>query len=421
MKHRIKTLPNGLRLLVAPMSGTETATILVMAATGSRNETKENNGISHFLEHMFFKGTKKRPTTMKLSGELDELGGVYNAFTSKEFTGYWAKADSKRINKAIDIIADMLMNSKFSAVEIEREKGVIIEELNMYRDNPMIYIEDVFEGLLYGDQPAGWEIIGPKENIQSFQRKDFLDYVRTQYGAGNLIVCLAGKVSAQAEKSAETIFSQIKEAKHRPAAQTEDKQTAPQIVIHQKKTDQAHLSLGVKTFGAGHKDEITLKMLAAILGGSMSSRLFISLRERKGLAYYVKTFTELSADSGYLTTQAGVPTGKTQEAAAIIMKEYSRILRETVSAAELRRVKDMIRGRLIIQMESSDSLANWYGRMAVMKEKLISPEKYLQAVDKVSASDIKKCAREVFQTNKLNLALICPDKDQAVFGKVLTF
>jgi predicted Zn-dependent peptidase len=193
--YQLKSLDNGLRLITAPMRGTKTATILIMVKTGSKYETRDNNGISHFLEHIFFKGTQKRPNTLALSGELDEIGGVYNAFTGKEYTGFWVKTGADKIGKAADIVSDMLLGSKFDAREIEREKGVIIEEMNMYLDNPMMRIEDVFETCLYGDQPAGWDTIGVKKNILKFKREDFLEYFHRQYDRRATFVCFAGDIT----------------------------------------------------------------------------------------------------------------------------------------------------------------------------------------------------------------------------------
>lgn len=407
--------------MTVPLRGTETVTAVIMVATGSRHEDRNNNGISHFLEHMFFKGTKKRPTTLSLSGELDGLGGVYNAYTSKETTAYWAKVDGTHVDQALDILSDMLLNSKFDQVEIKREKGVIIEELNMYRDNPMMYIEDVFENLLYGDQPAGWDVIGTKKNILGFERNDFVDYLKTQYGAENLVVCLAGNIKNNSSSLVNKYLGKVKKSNRVEMLPVKEKQSQPELKMIYKKTDQAHLSLGVRAYPTGHPDEYILKLLSIILGGSMSSRLFISLREREGLAYYVRTNSEFYTDTGYLTTQAGVPTDKLDRAIKIILAEYKNLKKNLVGHTELKRIKDMIKGRLVIQLEASDNMANWYAKQVVMKEKIITPKKYLDIIEAISAADIKRVANDVFVENKLNLAIIGPDKETKKFQNSLTF
>lgn len=424
--YKLQTLKNRLRLITIPMAGTKTATVLVMVRTGSKYENKNNSGISHFLEHMFFKGTEKRPDTLAISSELDGIGAEFNAFTGKEYTGYWVKSDAEQIELAMDVVSDMLLNSKLNEKEIEREKGVIIEELNMYRDNPAMYIEDLFEELLYGNQPAGWDTIGDKKNILKFKRNDFTDYLASQYGARNTFVCVAGNLnqSDRADKSnylAEKYFSKLKPSKFQDKKPVREKQSKPEIKLHYKKTDQAHLSLGARAFPIGHKDEHALKAAAILLGGSMSSRLFIELRERKGLAYSVKTQAELYTDSGYLTTEAGVPIGKATEAIKIILDEYKKLAKTLVDKKELERTKNLIRGRLAIQFESSDNVASWYGKHMVLRDKILTPEEFLKAMDKVSAEDIKRVARDIFDSKKLNLAVIGPFREKERFEEMLKF
>ncbi len=405
---KIQHLKNNLRYIIIPVKGTKTATILVIVGTGSKYENKENNGVSHFLEHMFFKGTKKRPNTLALSSELDSMGAEFNAFTSKEYTGYWIKADAEKIGKAAEIVSDMFLNSKLDASEIEREKGVIIEELNMYRDNPMYYIEDLFEELLYGDSPAGWDTLGTKENILRFKRDDFVNYLKSQYGSGNSMICVAGKVNGSVENILNKHFSKIKKSNFQNKVKVIENQQAPASKIFYKKTDQAHLSLGVRAYPVGHKDEHILRFISILLGGAMSSRLFIELRERKGLAYYIKTGAEFYTDSGYLTTQAGVPVQKLKEAVEIILKEYKKIKIDLVPAKELKKIKDLFKGRIALQLEASDDVANFYARQIVLRNKILTPEEYIKKMQSVTAAQIKKVAQEIFTNEKLNFAVIGP-------------
>jgi predicted Zn-dependent peptidase len=410
-KYKKIILKNEIPLILVPMSEVKTATALVMVKTGSKYENQAESGLSHFLEHMFFKGTKHRPNTLTLSADLDVLGGEYNAFTSKEYTGYFVKVVEGKLAQALDILGDMLIYSKFEAVEIEREKGVIIEELNMYEDNPLMHIEDVLETCLYGNTPAGWDTIGTKKNIQSFKRADFLRYFNRQYGAKSIKVILSGAIQESDQKQARRIFENIRNNSWKDKVGVKEKQIKPAIKSVFKATDQVNLSLAVRAVSSGHPQELALKMLSVILGGSMSSRLFISLRERSGLAYYVKTSTEFYSDSGYLTTQAGVPKDKAEAAVSIILAEYRRIASEDIAAEELARAKDLLSGRLLMQLETSDDVASWYGRQTILRNKFINPVELNKQLRSLTVKDIRQAAELVMKDKNLNLAIIGPIKE----------
>jgi predicted Zn-dependent peptidase len=405
---------------MVPVKGASTATALIMFKTGSRYENKRSNGISHFLEHLFFKGTVKRLNTLAISSELDSLGGEYNAFTSKEFTGYWVKVAAGKLTAALDIISDMLLNSRFAAEEIEREKGVIIEELNMYEDNPIMHVEDVFEAVLYGDTPAGWETIGTKANIRRFTRGDFLKYWKAQYGTKSTYVILAGGVKDRDKKAAAKMFAPFTGNAWKKQAGVKEKQKKPQLKIISKKIDQVNLSLGVRTWPLNHPQEMSVRLLGVILGGSMSSRLFIRLRERNGLAYSIRALAEFYENSGYLTAQAGVPIAKTAKAIKIILDEYKKIAAEPVTVAELKRAKDLLSGKMLIQMEATDNLAVWYGRQAVLRKKIMTPREFLRRLNRITAVDLLKTAKKIFVDERLNLALIGDIKEGQI-KKILRF
>ncbi|MHB8903759.1 MAG: M16 family metallopeptidase [Patescibacteria group bacterium] len=411
-KYKKEVLSNKVNVFTIPVPGAKTVTALLMFKTGSKYETKENSGISHFLEHMFFKGTKKRPDTTTISSDLDSLGSEFNAFTTKEFTGYWVKVASAKFKPALSIMSDMLLNSLFDQKEIDRERGVIIEELNMYEDNPLMHIEDIFEHCLYGDTPAGWDTIGTKENIRNFKREDFIKYLTTQYGANSLNVIFAGNISRADKKATLKLLDAFKNNKWKNKVKVVEKQKKPQIKSVSKKIDQVQLSLGVRTYAIGHPEEFKLKLLSVILGGAMSSRLFIRLRERNGLAYTVRTLTEFYTESGYLTTQAGVPINKVEPAIKIILEEYKRLTVELIGAKELKRAKDLFIGRVLLQMEGTDDIANWYGRQAVLRNKIITPAEFLTALKKITAQDLRKTAQKIFTNEKLNLALIGNVKEE---------
>ncbi|NTW22908.1 insulinase family protein [Candidatus Falkowbacteria bacterium] len=434
--HTLKKNRNDLSFLTVPMPGAKTVTVLVLIGTGAKYEDKRESGVSHFLEHLFFKGTKKYPNPMALSSAIDAIGGESNAFTSKEFTGYYMKVASAKAETALAMVAEMLLNSKFDAAEMAKERGVIIEEINMYEDNPMMSIEDVLEECLYGDTPAGRETSGSKETVSALTREDIVRYFSAQYQPHNTIVCLAGNFSksfaAKAEKTFEAFASKHQEKNFKEKAAVAVSQKAPQLKIKFKQTDQAHFSLGVHALPHGHPDETILKVMAVILGGSMSSRLFNEIREKRGLAYYVRTSAESYTDCGYLTTQGGVRVEAMKEVIKVTLAEYAKMAKTPVPAKELARVKDLIKGRIPLALESSDDLGEWYARQAVMKltqertgqvsrAKLYSPEEFFKKIDAVTAADIKRVAKSVFVADKLNLAIIGPYKNEAEFKKLLKF
>ncbi|MFZ4648584.1 MAG: M16 family metallopeptidase [Patescibacteria group bacterium] len=419
MKIKDQKLSNGLRFISAPLPGTRTATVLVIYKTGSKYENRQTSGLSHFVEHMMFKSTDKRPNASVIASELDSIGGEYNAFTSKEFTGYYIKADCAKFNRALDIISDMVLNSKFDNEEINKERGVIIEESNMYDANPMMKIEDIFEQVLYGDTPAGWDTIGFKENIKRWKNEDFINYFKSQYGTNSATLVFAGNLPKDAKKIAEKYFSPLPKNKWQNKVAVKEKQSAPQIAVVNKKIEQTVFSLGVRACKSGSKEEAAVKLLGVILGGSMSSRLFSEVREKRGLAYSVRATVEFYSDSGYLTAVAGVKNEKLEEALMAVLEEFRKIKEETVPAKEIKKSLDLIAGRLAIQLEASDDVANWYGFQTILREKIASPEEFLKKMRAVTAGDLQKVAQQIFRPERLNLALIGPMKDQKKLSAIL--
>jgi len=413
------TLKNGLRLVLAPMVGSQSTTALVLFGAGSKYENRQNNGVSHFLEHMFFKGTKKRPTTLALSEYLDRVGGEYNAFTSQEMTVYYAKVAPEYADMALDWVSDILLNSKFDAAEIDKERGVITEEYNMYLDNPARLVGNLWEELLYGDQPAGWKILGTKENIAKMPRSEFLKYFQTHYRAQNAVVCLAGKIDKDVEKKVVKYFGRLSKGEKSEKLAVRQTQQKPEVLINYKATDQTHLCLGVRSYDMFHEDRWALTVLAAILGGMMSSRLFISVREEKGLAYYVHAAAEHYTDSGYLVTQAGVSNNKVSEAVEAILFEYRKICEQKVGVPELKKAKERLQGALRLGLETSDELASWLGMQELLRKEILTPEQVFSKIKAVSAADLQRVARDIFQPQKLNLALIGPFKEKEKFEKLL--
>ncbi len=414
-------LKNGLRLILAPIKNAEITTVLVMIVTGSRYESEKLNGISHFLEHIFFKGTKKRPTALSISTEMDRIGAEFNAFTGKDETGFYVKTDAAHFLLSLDVISDILLNSKFSSAEINRERGVILEEMKMVQDTPMHYVGDLFEKLLYKSDPLGNLIIGTKENILNFKRNDFTDYFNKHYTAENTVVCVAGKIGniENCAKIIEKYFKKIKNGKKQKAESVNTKQAKPNILLHYKKTDQAHFCLGARGYGLRDKRRWALKLLSIILGGNMSSRLFIEVRERRGLAYYVRTAYQGYTDCGYLATQAGVDKNKIDQAIEIILREYKKIAEEGVKKDELQKAKDYIKGASAISLETSDQIASFLTNQEILLNKISSPKEHFVKIDKITASDIQKTARDIFANQKLNLTIIGEYKDEKKFERIL--
>lgn len=413
-------LDNGLRVLTVPVSNTKTVTVLILVGTGSKYETKEINGISHFLEHMFFKGTGKRPTPAKIVEELDRVGGEYNAFTSKEHTGYYAKVDFKHLDLALDWISDIFLNSKLDEQEIEKEKGVILEEINMYLDTPMHYVGHLWEELLYNGQPAGWPIWGNKDVILGLKRDKFLEYLKSQYTSQNALICIAGNLEENSVlEKIEAYFKNIRQGSRQEKLELKEEQSKPDLLVHHKKTDQTHLCLGVRAYDIFHPDRYAISILGMILGGFMSSRLFQEVREKLGLAYYIRTSAEQSTDSGYLVTQAGVANQKVEEAIKAIVNEYKKIKKEKVSDEELMRAKEHIKGNMLLNLETSDEMASFFAGQEILKKEILTPEQVFKKIDKVAVDDIQRVAQDIFKLEKLNLALIGPFKEKERFEKLL--
>ena len=422
MKFQKTIFENGLRLVTASMSDTNTVTVIVTVAAGSKYETKKTNGLSHFLEHMLFKGTKKRPKTKDISEALDAVGGEYNAFTGKEQTAYFAKVEARHFDLALDVISDIYLNSKLEEKEIEKERGVILQEINMYEDTPMVQVGDVFEELLYSDQPAGWEVIGTKENIKSLKREDFLQYFRKNYTALNTVVCVAGNIDErEVVRKVEKAFGRMSKGLKGGKKKVIEKQAFPQVKIKKKKTDQCHLVLGVRAYDIFHPDRFALSVLANILGGTMSSRLFLSVRERLGLAYYISASYEGYSDSGYLAVRAGVDISQSKITKAIktIIREIKKIREKGISSRELQKAKDNFRGKLALSLEASDDIAGFLARQELLKRKIETPEEIMRQINEVSADDILRVARDIFVENKLNLAMIGPVENSKFLERIL--
>jgi predicted Zn-dependent peptidase len=401
------TLSNGIRVLVAPVPTAQSVTCAVMFETGSRYETSETSGIAHFAEHMFFKGTTRRPTARDISAEIDGIGGEFNAFTGKEMTGYYVKCAAGTRDTALDVLADMLRRSKFDADEIEREKGVIIEEMNMYFDTPRSYIGSVYERLLYGDQPLGWDIIGRKETVRAATRETFMGYLDRWYGPERTVIGIGGKLGDGLLERLEELFGDTEarpQGTYEPASLTE---SPTRIAVHTKQSDQAHLILGARGYPTGHPDRYAVQLLGTVLGGGMSSRLFTEVRERRGLAYYVFAGAGAYADAGSFSAQAGVDITRIDDAITTIVAELRRIVEEPVPEAELEKARNFAKGRFVLGLESPHGTIMFGLRREVLEGRAQEPEDVLAGLEAVTRDDVARVAADILG-GRLYLAAIGP-------------
>jgi predicted Zn-dependent peptidase len=422
MKYTKTVLKNGLRVVTIPMKDNPTVTVLVMVEAGSKYESKPENGLSHFLEHMCFKGTVNRPGTSDIASSLDNLGSHYNAFTSQEMTGYYAKADYRHLDKVLDIVSDLYLNPLFPEKEIEKEKGVIIEEINMYEDLPQRRVWEIFTELLYGDQPAGWSVAGTKENIRKMTRDNFVKYRAEFYRPGSTTVVVAGNFNEKRTISAiSKIFGNLKKEKKGVKVKTIEKQTTPQIKIHLKDTDQTHLVLGLRTFNVYHKKNKILDVLVGVLSGGMSARLFKKMRDEMGICYYVRASADLASDAGYLAVSAGVDSSRVKEAVSALLEEFKKLKDKLVSVEELNKVKQYLSGTLYLGLESSDSLAEFFGGQEILNRPIKTADHVRKEIESVTAKDIQKLAQEIFVNKGLNLAIIGRFDNKVNFEDILKF
>jgi len=397
-----------MNVLIVPMSGTQTTSLFVFCKVGSRSESASINGASHFLEHLMFKGTTRRPSTLHISQELESLGAEFNAFTSKEFTGYYIKSPAKHFPHTADILGDMLFHSVFDAKEIQRERQVIIQEIHMYEENPMMHIEDLFERGAFSGFSLGMSIAGPASVIERVPRGKLLGHKKSFYDPANMICVVAGRISPSVRKIVKQVFGAEKNSRKRFAPITPAHFVPRQVRVQKKKTEQSQIALGFEGFDYNHKDAATLEVLNSILGGGMSSRLFIQVRERLGLCYHIKSETSSYEDTGLIAIYAGVSSQRVKEAAHAIQEEITKIHNKKVTEEELGRAKEYLKGKLIMQMEASERVAQWYGLEQLFMHKVKTPSERLAEIQRVTSEDILRIAKQVFKEGEWSAAGIGP-------------
>lgn len=401
-------------VLLVPQKGIESMTLLVMCRVGSRYETREINGASHFIEHLMFKGTKRRPNTQLISRELDRYGAAYNAYTDKDITGYYIKMDAAKTALAVDMLHDMLFHSLFDQAEMNRERGVIIEEINMYEDNPQAHVEDLVEGALFPDSTLGWNIAGPREVIRTVTRDQLVAYRDAYYIPERMTIVVSGKIQPGLMTLLEKTFGHV----HRkPGHDTTFAPFTPPDILknpvayQDKQTEQVQLAISFYGLPLGHVDLPAAGLLANILGGTMSSRLFVEVRERRGLCYSVHAGHQAREDVGVFSIMSGLDKKRVTEATEVIFKEIKKITRSPVAAEELKRAKDHVRGRTMLAFEDSATQAEWYGRQWLFERKIKSPEERMRQIDAVTAKQIQTLAKQIFRQERMAGSVIGP------FGK----
>ncbi len=417
--YSLQKLGSGLPVLTAPTDGTSAVTVLVFAGAGSRYEIRKNRGISHFLEHMFFKGGKKYKNAADVSMAIDSVGGDFNAFTGKEYAGYYVKVAAEKVELACDVLSDMLQNATFPPEEIEKERGVIIEEYRMYQDTPMYQAGWDFETLVYGDQPLGWDTIGTEEVIRTVTQKDFQNHKNELYTPDNLVLTFAGKIDdTKAAKLGQDYFGGIG-GKKVGAFEAVMKHEGERISLTTKQTEQAHLVLGVEAVSALDSDHFAQKLLAVILGGSMSSRMFLRIREKRGLCYYISTATDNYMDTGLLSTRAGVDQSRLHEAIAAIRHEYEECAKDGITEAELRRAKDFLKGKITLSMEDSEERAHFFGKQQLLYPTVRDLPAYFTEIEKITTVQVNALAAKLLKTDRLRLVVIGKENDKKKLSELI--
>lgn len=415
-------LNNGLRLVTKVLPNTQSVTVLILVGAGSRYESKDINGISHFLEHMFFKGAKKYQNTKEVSEAIDSVGGDFNAFTGKEYAGYYVKVAAEQISVAVDVLSDMLINSKFDQKEIDKERGVILEEYNMYQDTPMYQIGWDFEKLIFGDQPLGWDQVGTKELIASVTQKQFFDYLKALYTPDNTVIAVAGnfdeqKLQEQLEKL--FVFGEDRQKKAYGFSAMLPLVRNQKVRLRNKKTEQAHVIVGFPGYADNSPKHYAAKLLSVVLGGNMSSRMFLSVREAHGLAYYISTTTDEYADIGTFSTNAGVSVDRIDMAISGIIAEYKLAASSGITPAELEKAKAFLKGKIILRLEDSEEYSHLIGKYELLQGESRSLEDIVKLIDAVKLEEVNAVAVDLFKEEELRLAVIGPYDDEKRFEKLL--
>ena len=433
--HTLDTLTNGLPVLRVPVPGVESVTVLVLANTGSRYEQPQQQGIAHFFEHMVFKGSQNYPTAQALAVTVDGLGADFNAFTSKEYTGYYVKAASNHFELALDVVSDMLMTPKLRQEDIDREKGVIIEEIHMYEDSPAQYVGNLFDRMAFAGSGLGHDIIGSEKTVSQFTSADFKDFLKQWYGLPNLLLVIAGD---ERVVSSDRVLEQAQVAFDKKDPQTEDRVTQKVAVraeltknpfskklfhLENKATEQAHFILGWPSSDRLSEDRYALAMLNIVLGANMSSRLFTQVREKRGLAYYVSSSVDAYHDSGLFGAAVGADPKRIEEALEVTIKEFSQLADGAVGVlitqGELARAKEYVSGKMALSYENPQAIAQYYGMKQLLMGEIETIDEVLTKLNAITLDEIEAVIKKIIKPGEMRLTLIGPFADEAKFKKYL--
>jgi len=405
-------LDNGLRVITSVMPHTRSVCLAFLVGAGSCYENEEDAGISHFAEHMYFKGTKRRPTAKEISQDVEGVGGIINAGTDKEMTVFWCKVADAHFPVALDVLSDLLCNSRFDSNDIEQECRVIIEEINMNMDIPQQRVNMLIDELLWPNQPLGREIIGSKETVASTTREQMLRYIRHQYLPNDTVISIAGNIQPdEALARIEALFHDWSAGQVSEGYVTNSRQDTPRLRIEHKNSEQVHLCLGVHGFSRFHPRRFALDLLNTAFGVGMSSRLFTEIRENKGLAYDIHSYVEHFLNSGSFAIYAGVDTNKAETAIATIVEEMGK-LRQGIAADELRRAKELSKGRLQLRLEDSQNVALWLGGQELLRREILDIDQVISIIEAITEDELKQVAQEILVDNGLNLAVVGPVKKE---------
>jgi len=405
----LTTFPNKLRLITQHIPNSESVTALVLVGAGSRYESKDINGISHFLEHMFFKGGKQFKNTKEVSQAIDGVGGDFNAFTGKEYAGYYVKVSKNHLQTALDVLSDMMIHARHPKEEIEKERGVILEELNMYQDTPMYQIGWDFEKLIFGDTPLGRDTIGTKELIKNVSQKQFFDYQEKLYTPDNTVIAIVGNIDEdKVIKQIPELFAFPDSKKSLEFTPFQGYQTQDQVHIIHKNTDQAHLIMGFPGTSLESEDRWATKLLSIILGGNMSSRMFLNIREKRGLCYYINTSNDEYFNAGIISTRAGVDVKRIEEALTSIQAEYREIRENGAFEDELHRAKEYLKGKLSLKLEDTEEQAHFLARQELIIKDKMNLKQIIKKIDSVSLAEVNAIAKKFLVDKNLYTSIIGP-------------
>ncbi|MBM4445757.1 MAG: insulinase family protein [Chloroflexi bacterium] len=417
--HEKVTLDNGLRLLTSEMPHTRSVSVVFFIGAGSCYETDTEAGISHFIEHICFKGTEKRHSSKEISEAIESVGGMINGGTDKELTTFWCRVTSEHFLLALDILIDLLRHSRFDATDIDRERQIIIEEINMSLDSPRQRVAMLIDELLWPGEPLGRDIAGSKETVASLTRQQMLDFFSAHYLPNTTVVAVAGDIEQkQVHDAVSQTLGEWKPNKVLTGFPYKGNQEMPRLQIEFREIEQAHLCLGVPGLSFFHADRYAVDLLSTILGEGMSSRLFNEIREQQGLAYDIHSYTDHFADSGAVVIHAGVDPSRTEDALKAIIDQVAK-LKEQISESEINKAKEIAKGRLLLGLENSRNVAAWLGAQELLTNRILTADEVISLVEAVTIEDLKRVAQQLLTSEKLNLAIVGPVKEEKPLAKLL--